>query len=161
MFHQNWIINEDLKKIERRHKKPWFYQKVEIIFENQRLWDLFESIWTWVKKLKIIEKWEPYLLHFVCISNCLSFDTLLSKICWEMSEKMEFHWLSRKKKKSNNISDYLGAPSALLKTCKLVDGIQWFGRHEHLFWDLDYMLRLFLLYYSWHVIHENQNIFSR
>ena len=42
------------------------------------------------------------------ILHCLLFETLLTKICWELSDKMEFCWLSQEKNKFGN---YLGASS--------------------------------------------------
>ena len=50
-LHQNRMINKDFRKIwkEREGTKPSYFQKVEIIFENQRFLVLFDSITNYVK----------------------------------------------------------------------------------------------------------------
>ena len=43
-FHENEIINEDFEKIWGVGTKFPFFQKVDIIFENQRFSEIFDSI---------------------------------------------------------------------------------------------------------------------
>ena len=61
-----------------------------------------------------ILNWEKALRYNKIKINVMIIHILnKAKICWELSEKIKYHWLSQEKKK---VGDYLGAPSVAPKS---------------------------------------------
>ena len=57
-------------------------------------------------------------------------ETLLTKICWKLSEKMEFHWLSQEKKKTRLVTTLVLFQSHQKLKTVLEDGLSFFVQLE-------------------------------